>query len=69
MSSKPLIVIVGAHGEIALHLARLASRSGNHTTHSLVRSSDHFTAVREAGAEPVLLSLEDAKVEELAGAL
>ncbi|GAA5831735.1 hypothetical protein JCM3766R1_004999 [Sporobolomyces carnicolor] len=62
--SLPRIVVVGGHGKVALHFARLAASSFSVT--SLVRSEDHFEDIRRAGgAEPKLVSLEDASVEEL----
>ncbi|GAA5909452.1 uncharacterized protein JCM6883_003949 [Sporobolomyces salmoneus] len=59
----PRIVVVGGHGKVALHFARLASSSFSIT--SLVRSESHFDDIRQTGASPKLLSLEDASVAEL----
>ncbi|GAA5834862.1 hypothetical protein JCM5353_004904 [Sporobolomyces roseus] len=61
--SLPRIVVVGGHGKVALHFARLASHSYSVT--SLVRSEDHFQDIKQTGATPKLLSLEDASVDEL----
>lgn len=49
--------------QVALHFARLASSSFSIT--SLVRSESHFDDIRQTGASPKLLSLEDASVAEL----
>ncbi|KAM0788415.1 hypothetical protein ACM66B_001552 [Microbotryomycetes sp. NB124-2] len=62
----PRITIVGGHGKVALYLAKLASKS--YTVHSLVRTQDHFNDIESCGAKPVLLSLEDASVSQLADA-
>ena len=51
------VVIAGGHGQIALHLERLLADSG-HRVIGLIRSRDHDSDVREAGAEPVICDLE-----------
>ncbi|GAA6008591.1 hypothetical protein JCM10207_007169 [Rhodosporidiobolus poonsookiae] len=66
MTSLPRIVVVGGHGKVALHFARLASPS--FSVHSLVRTQDHFADLESAGAKPVLLSLEEASVADLSAA-
>ncbi|GAA5962818.1 hypothetical protein JCM21900_004098 [Sporobolomyces salmonicolor] len=63
MATLPRIVVVGGHGKVALHFARLASPS--YAVTSLVRSQDHFDDIRSTGATPTLLSLEDASVDQL----
>ncbi|KAM0746188.1 NAD(P)-binding protein [Meredithblackwellia eburnea MCA 4105] len=62
--SLPKVVVVGGHGKIALHFARLASPS--HSITSLVRSDSHFKDIQSHGATPLLLSLEDACTADLA---
>ncbi|GAA5835785.1 hypothetical protein JCM11251_007425 [Rhodosporidiobolus azoricus] len=64
MASLPRIAVVGGHGKIALHFARLAAPSYHLT--SLVRSEDHYDDIQSRGASPHLLSLEEASVEQLA---
>ncbi|BGP38823.1 hypothetical protein JCM10449v2_002761 [Rhodotorula kratochvilovae] len=64
MSALPRLVIVGGSGRVALLFSNLASP--HFRISSLVRSEAHFDAIRTAGAEPKLLSLEDASVDELA---
>lgn len=49
---------------VALHLAKLASPA--YSVHSLVRDEGHFEDIKSRGANPVLLSLEDASVDQLA---
>lgn len=59
------IVIAGGHGKIALRLERLLSAAG-HVPVGLVRSSAHVGDLAAAGAEAVVLDLENAGVDELA---
>mgnify|MGYP001944716313 FL=1 len=58
------IVIAGGHGKIALHLERLLATRGD-TPVGLIRNPDHAEDVRAAGAEPVLVDLEDTTVTRL----
>lgn len=62
------VAIAGGHGKIALRLARLLSGDG-HDVRSLIRSPDHAGDVREAGAEPVVIDLEEAGKAEMADAV
>ncbi|QDY78478.1 SDR family oxidoreductase [Streptomyces qinzhouensis] len=62
------IVIAGGHGQIALRLERLLS-AGGHEVVGVIRSPEQATALREAGAEPVVLDLESAGVDEVAEVL
>jgi uncharacterized protein YbjT (DUF2867 family) len=62
------VVIAGAHGQIALRLARLLAARGDGAT-GLIRNPDHATEVSRAGAAPVLCDLERASVEEIATAV
>ncbi|WP_351226620.1 SDR family oxidoreductase [Streptomyces sp. NPDC002133] len=62
------IVIAGGHGQIALRLERLLSASG-HEVAGIIRKPEQADDLREAGAEPVLLDLESASVEQVAAHL
>ena len=62
------VVIAGGHGQIALLLERLLADRGD-TPVGLVRNPDHTDDVAAAGAEPVVLDLEHAEVDELADVL
>ncbi|MFG3495478.1 SDR family oxidoreductase [Streptomyces sp. NPDC047928] len=62
------IVIAGGHGRIALRLERLLAAAG-HEAAGVIRNLEQAPAVREAGAEPVLLDLESASVEMVAAVL
>lgn len=58
------IVIVGGHGKIALRLARQLADRGD-TPVGLIRNPDHSQDIVDAGAEPVVIDLEQATVTEL----
>jgi uncharacterized protein YbjT (DUF2867 family) len=62
------VTIAGAHGQIALRLARLLAARGDRVT-GLVRNPEHTAEVAEAGASPVVCDLERASVEEIAAAV
>ncbi|MEO3974286.1 SDR family oxidoreductase [Streptomyces sp. CAU 1734] len=62
------IVIAGGHGQIALRLERLLT-AGGHEAVGLIRDPDQSGDLRDAGAEPVVLDLESASVEEVAEVL
>ncbi|MCX5332086.1 MULTISPECIES: NAD(P)H-binding protein [unclassified Streptomyces] len=63
------IVIAGGHGQIALRLERLLAARGNNEVAGIIRKAEQGDDLREAGAEPVLLDLESASVEEVAAHL
>lgn len=62
------VAIAGGHGKIALHLEELLSKAGHEST-GLIRNPHHAEDVLAAGAEPVVLDLESASVDDLAAAL
>ncbi|QRV81904.1 NAD(P)H-binding family protein [Ceratobasidium sp. AG-Ba] len=57
------LLILGGHGKVALHLARLAANNG-HAVTSVIRDPAQSTDIQETGASPSVLSLEDASVSE-----
>ncbi|MFE1860575.1 SDR family oxidoreductase [Streptomyces anandii] len=59
------IVIAGGHGQIALRLERLLAGRGDEVA-GIVRRAEQGDDVRAAGAEPIVLDLESASVEEVA---
>ncbi|MGW4824067.1 SDR family oxidoreductase [Streptomyces sp. NPDC004227] len=59
------IVIAGGHGQIALRLERLLAARGDEAA-GIVRRAEQSEDLRAAGAEPVVLDLESASVEEVA---
>ncbi|MEU5942004.1 NAD(P)H-binding protein [Micromonospora sp. NPDC047548] len=62
------VVIAGGHGKIAQLLERELAGRGD-TAVGLIRNPDHAAALRAAGAHPVLVDLEHAGVDEIAGHL
>jgi len=55
------VVIAGGHGQIALLLEKLLADRGDSPV-GIVRNPDHVADVERAGAEAVVLDLEDADV-------
>jgi uncharacterized protein YbjT (DUF2867 family) len=62
------IAIIGGHGKVALHLARLLTTDG-HEVSSLIRNPDHSADVTATGATPVLADVENLSVDQIATAL
>ncbi|MEN8653938.1 SDR family oxidoreductase [Streptomyces sp. 21So2-11] len=62
------IVIAGGHGQIALRLERLLAARG-HGVAGIIRNADQSDELRAVGAEPVVLDLESASVEQVTEAL
>ncbi|MFJ1745761.1 NAD(P)H-binding protein [Streptomyces sp. NPDC088116] len=62
------IVIAGGHGQIALRLEQLLATRG-HEAAGIIRKPEQADDLRAAGAEPVVLDLESASVDEVAAAL
>ncbi|MGW7365656.1 SDR family oxidoreductase [Streptomyces sp. NPDC054841] len=62
------IVIAGGHGQIALRLERLLA-AGGHEPVGIIRKPEQGDDLRAAGAEPALLDLESASVEQVAAVL
>lgn len=62
------VVIAGGHGQIALQLERLLADRGDSPV-GIVRNPDHAADVEQAGAEAVVLDLEDTDAGTLAEVL
>ena len=62
------VAIAGGHGQIALRLARVLSQRGDQVV-GLIRNPDHADDVRQAGAEPAVVDLEQASVDDVAQAI
>jgi uncharacterized protein YbjT (DUF2867 family) len=60
------VVVAGAHGQVARRLGRLLSARGD-TVVGIVRNPDHSADVEADGVQPVLLDLEQASVDDVAG--
>src|SRR5690606_28024368 len=59
------IVIAGGHGQIALRLERLLAARGDEAV-GLIRKPEQADDLRQLGAEPAVLDLETASVDEVA---
>jgi uncharacterized protein YbjT (DUF2867 family) len=62
------VVIAGGHGKIALILERLIAQRGDSVA-GFIRNPDHAPDLEAAGAEPVVVDLENASVDEVAAHL
>ncbi|MEU2022674.1 SDR family oxidoreductase [Streptomyces sp. NPDC016469] len=62
------IVIAGGHGQIALRLERLLAARGDEAA-GIIRNPGQSEDLRAVGAEPVVLDLESATVDEVAEVL
>jgi uncharacterized protein YbjT (DUF2867 family) len=62
------IVIVGGHGKVALHLARILTDRGDEVT-SVFRNPDHADDISAAGARPVVADIEHSDTGALADLL
>jgi nucleoside-diphosphate-sugar epimerase len=60
------IVLAGAHGQVARRLGRLLSSRGD-TVVGIVRNPAHEADLTADGVEPVVLDLEHATVDDVAG--
>lgn len=61
------IVIIGGHGKVALHLARLLADRGDEAT-SVIRNPDQGGDIEQAGGTPLVLDVENADTDEMAAA-
>lgn len=62
------IAIIGGHGKIALHLARLLTTTG-HEVSSLIRNPAQADDVTATGATPVMADVENLSTDEIAAVL
>jgi uncharacterized protein YbjT (DUF2867 family) len=62
------VAVVGGHGKVALHLARLLGAGGYQVT-AIVRNPAHTADVAATGATPVVADVEQLTVDELAAHL
>lgn len=62
------VVIAGGHGQIALRLSRLLSERWDEPV-GIIRNPAHAEDVQAEGAQPAVLDLESATVEDLMGIL
>ncbi|GHF58369.1 uncharacterized protein YbjT (DUF2867 family) [Amycolatopsis bartoniae] len=62
------VVIAGGHGKIALRLERQLAANGDQAV-GIIRNPEHAADLRDSSAEPAVLDLESASVEEVAEVL
>jgi len=62
------IVVIGGHGKVALHLARILTERGDEVS-SVFRNPDHSDDVAATGAQPVVADIERLDTDALAGVL
>src|SRR3954467_12802882 len=62
------VVIAGGHGKVGRRLTALLVARGDRVR-GLIRNPDHAADLRADGSEPVVLDLEQASVEDVAGAI
>jgi uncharacterized protein YbjT (DUF2867 family) len=62
------VVIAGGHGQIALILEQLLSQRGESVA-GFIRNPDHAKDLQAAGAEPLVVDLENSSVDEVASHL
>jgi uncharacterized protein YbjT (DUF2867 family) len=62
------IVVIGGHGKVALHLARILTERGDEVT-SVFRNPDHTDDVAATGARPVVADIETLDTATLADLL
>ena len=62
------VVIAGGHGKIALNLEQLLTRRGDSVA-GFIRSPDHAADLQAGGAQPLVVDLENASVDDVASHL
>jgi uncharacterized protein YbjT (DUF2867 family) len=62
------IAIIGGHGKVALHLARILT-DGSHAVGSLIRNPQQGADITAAGATPVIADVEKMTTEQIAKVL
>ena len=62
------IAIIGGHGKVALHLARILT-DGSHAVGSLIRNPQQGADITAAGATPVVADVENMTTEQIAQVL
>jgi nucleoside-diphosphate-sugar epimerase len=62
------VAIAGGHGQIALHLSRMLSERGDRVR-GLIRNEAQSDDLRDVGATPVVIDLEQATADDIARAI
>ena len=61
------VFVVGANGQIGLHLVRLLRESERHTVRAMVRKEEQAESLRQSGVDVAVRNLEG-RVDEIADA-
>lgn len=62
-------IIFGGSGKVARHITRLLATRENHTVHSIIRNPDQIPEIAALGANPIVQSIEDTTVEDMAATI
>ncbi|KAK5722881.1 hypothetical protein LTR17_014184 [Elasticomyces elasticus] len=62
------IVLFGGSGKVARHLTRMLAAEG-HNVHSIIRNPDQKADVEGLGGKPVIQSIEEASVDDMANTI
>ena len=66
--SSSNIVLFGGSGKVARHITRMLAANG-HTVHSVIRNPDQKAEIEKLGGTPVIQSIEEASVDDMANAI
>lgn len=69
MAAIPSVFIVGGSGKVARHLTRILVSEEKTPVHSLIRKAEQAPELSALGATPIVQSLEDSSVSQLASAI
>ena len=61
-------LIFGGSGKVARHITRLLAQQ-QHTVHSIIRKPEQSASITELGGKPVVQSIEDSSVEDMAATI
>jgi nucleoside-diphosphate-sugar epimerase len=67
--SSTTTLIFGGSGKVARHITSLLSKTANHTVHSIIRKSEQSASIAELGGKPIVQSIEDSSVEDMAATI
>ena len=62
-------LIFGGSGKVARHITRLLAQKENHKVHSIIRKAEQSESISTLGATPVVQSIEDSSVEDMAATM
>jgi NADPH:quinone reductase-like Zn-dependent oxidoreductase len=65
----PTTLIYGGHGKVALHLTTLLAKASAHKIINIIRNPAHAAEIESIGGTPLVQSIEDSTVENMAESL